>query len=195
MSDKGHSVKSIFFGPIVVLGLTAAYLAVGWSSPQSVGYWRDDGIYVSNARALAEGHGYRRVAMPEAPLETQKPIAWPGGVFLATGRQGYGAWPDKRPYEVNYSPERSFADFYSIPAPSESEFRPRDIRENLLAVYRAANVDYYVAYTGYGDTPHIERLIRDHPAAFTLRFTSPKKTIRVYRVHPSPADPQENATK
>jgi hypothetical protein len=108
MSDKRHSVKSIFFGPIVVLGLTAAYLAVGWSSPQSVGYWRDDGIYVSNARALAEGHGYRRVATPEAPLETQKPIAY--------------------------------------------------------------------------------------PAAFRLRFTSPKKTIRVYRVHPSPAEPQENAT-
>jgi hypothetical protein len=567
MSDKRHSVKSIFFGPIVILGLTAAYLAVGWSSPQSVGYWRDDGIYVSNARALAEGHGYRRVAMPEAPLETQKPIAypaalslafrlvpsfpenlplllfsgalgaacavvlagfywrsmwetparevwmvgmlaaaspvfvafvrytmsdlfyagiaiaalvcadclargslrrergfvalaallaaaavlsrgigvslaaavvlapllrrrfdlaaialgvvlaclapwwvwqsgavaenaslemhrllvlelshapwlphdveevvrvvlqnigrlllglgyfqlgipgefvgraiieggarlvfvhvlfalamaavvtgfvasarrrlgalhlyalaylaitlayastphrflvpwapfllffllwgirsatafvggartgtvaatvvagllalafliddakllgsteshyvmrerpagvdfselrslerwvrdfteesdhiaspWPGGVFLATGRQGYGAWPDKRPYEVNYSPERSFANFYSIPAPSESEFRSRDIRENLLAAYHAANVDYYVAYTGYDDTPHIERLIRDHPAAFRLRFTSPKKTIRVYRVHPSPAEPQENPT-
>ena len=119
---------------------------------------------------------------------------WPGGVFLATGRRGYGAWPDKRPYEVSHGPERSFADFYSIPAPSESEFRSRDIRENLLAVYRAANVDYYVAYTGYSDTPHIERLIRDHPAAFTLQFTSPKKAIRVYRVHPSPADPQENAT-
>ncbi len=108
---------------------------------------------------------------------------WPGGIFLATGRQGYGAWPDKRPYEVSYGAERSFADFYSIPVPSESEFRSRDIRENLLAVYRASNVDYYVAYAGSADTPHIERLIREHPAAFALEFTSPKKTIRVYRVH------------
>jgi hypothetical protein len=118
--------------------------------------------------------------------ETSDRIAspWPGGVFLATGRRGYGAWPDERPYELGYSPERSFADFYSIPAPSESEFRSRDIRENLLAVYRASNVDYYVAYSGLVDTPHIERLIRDHPAAFTLQFTSPKGTIRAYRVHP-----------
>jgi hypothetical protein len=107
---------------------------------------------------------------------------WPGGVFLATGRRGYGAWPDKRPSEVGYGLDRSFADFYSTPAPSESEFRSRDIRENLLAVYRDANVDYYVAYSGSADTPHIERLIRDNPAAFKLRFTSPKRTIRVYRV-------------
>jgi hypothetical protein len=76
-------VKSIVFGPIAILGLTAAYLAVGWSSPRSVGYWRDDGVYVSNARALAEGHGYRRVAMPEATLETQKPIAYPAALSLA----------------------------------------------------------------------------------------------------------------
>jgi hypothetical protein len=108
---------------------------------------------------------------------------WPGGVYLATGRRGYGAWPDERPYELGYGPDRSFADFYSIPAPSESEFRARDIRENLLAVYRASNVDYYVAYSGLADTPHIERLIREHTEAFTLRFTSPKGTIRVYRVH------------
>jgi hypothetical protein len=119
---------------------------------------------------------------------------WPGGVFLATGRRGYGAWPDKRPYEVSYGPGRSFANFYSIPVASESEFRSRDIRENLLDVYRASNVDYYVAYSGIADTPHIERLIRDHPAAFRLRFTSPKGTIRVYRVHPSPAEPRENTT-
>ncbi len=109
---------------------------------------------------------------------------WPGGIFLATGRQGYGAWPDERPYEVCYGSERSFADFYSIPVRSESEFRSRDIRENLLAVYRASNVDYYVAYAGSADTPHIEQLIREHPDAFTLKFTSPKKTIRVYNVHP-----------
>jgi hypothetical protein len=93
-------------------------------------------------------------------------------------------------FELDYGPERSFADFYSIPVPSESEFRTRNIRENLLAVYRASNIDYYVAYSGIADTSHIERLIRDHPAAFTLRFTSPKRTIRAYRVHPGPADPR-----
>jgi len=108
---------------------------------------------------------------------------WPGGIFLATGRQGYGAWPDEHAYELGYGPERSFADFYSIPVPSESEFRARNIRENLLAVYRASKVDYYIAYSGSADTPHIERMIRDHPDAFTLRFTSPKSTIRAYRVH------------
>jgi hypothetical protein len=120
---------------------------------------------------------------------------WTGGVFLATGRRGYGAWPDEHPYELGYGPERSFADFYSIPTPSESEFRSQDIRENLLAVYRASNVDYYVAYSGVADTPHIERLIRDHPAEFELRFTSPKRTIRVYRVRPGPAEPREDATR
>ena len=76
-------MKSIFFGPIAVLGLTVAYLAVGWSAPRSVGYWRDDGIYVSNASALAEGRGYRRIEMPEEPLDTQKPIAYPAALSLA----------------------------------------------------------------------------------------------------------------
>ena len=109
---------------------------------------------------------------------------WPGGIFLATGRRGYGAWPDKRPYEVSYGPDRSFAEFYSIPAPSESEFRARDIQDNLLAVYRASKIDWYVAYSGSADTPHIEQMIRDHPAAFRLVFTTPKKTIRVYYVEP-----------
>jgi len=107
---------------------------------------------------------------------------WPGGLFLATGRRGYGAWPDENPYELSYGSERSFADFYSRPTPSESAFRDRDIRENLLTVYRAAGINYYVAYAGSADTIHIERMIREHPDAFTLRFTSPKKTIRVYRV-------------
>jgi len=108
---------------------------------------------------------------------------WPGGLLLATGRRGYGAWPDENPYELSYGSERRFADFYSRPVASESAFRERDIRENLLAVYRAAHIDYYVAFAGSPDTVYIERLIRAHPDAFTLRFTSPKRTIRVYRVH------------
>jgi len=119
---------------------------------------------------------------------------WSGGIFLATGRRGYGAWPDERPYELEYSSERSFAHFYSIPVASEVAYRARDIRENLLATYRAANIDYYVAYSGITDTPHIERLIRDHPAEFELRFTSPKRTIRAYRVRLRSADPQKDAT-
>ena len=90
---------------------------------------------------------------------------------------------DENPYELSYGSERRFADFYSRPVASESAFRERDIRENLLAVYREAHIDYYVAFAGSPDTVYIERLIRAHPDAFTLRFTSPKRTIRVYRVH------------
>lgn len=41
------------------------------------GIFNDDAVYVSTARALAEGRGYRLINLPAAPLQTQYPILYP----------------------------------------------------------------------------------------------------------------------
>lgn len=45
--------------------------------PGVAGTFQDDGIYVATARALAEGHGYRLLNLPDAPPQTRYPILYP----------------------------------------------------------------------------------------------------------------------
>jgi len=41
------------------------------------GAYHDDGIYVSTARAIAEGHGYRIMSLPDEPAQTKYPPFYP----------------------------------------------------------------------------------------------------------------------
>jgi hypothetical protein len=41
--------------------------------PDRVGYYHDDGIYVSTAKALATGQGYRIISLPNEPAQTKYP--------------------------------------------------------------------------------------------------------------------------
>ena len=45
------------------------------------GVYHDDGIYVSTAKALAEGKGYRLINLPDSPTQTKYPPLYP--IFLA----------------------------------------------------------------------------------------------------------------
>jgi 4-amino-4-deoxy-L-arabinose transferase-like glycosyltransferase len=63
--------------------LAAAYLALALASPEAIGIWQDDGIYVSTAKALAEGRGYRHLELPGEPLQTKYPVLYPAVLSLA----------------------------------------------------------------------------------------------------------------
>ncbi len=60
---------------IAVLALLPFY----WIAYQhaAVGFWNDDGLYVSSAQSLAQGHGYRIPSLPDNPPQTKYPILFP----------------------------------------------------------------------------------------------------------------------
>jgi hypothetical protein len=65
-----HAALFILFA--VVLG-TAAWAA----QPYPVGVYHDDGVYVVLGKAIATGQGYRYLNLPEAPVATHYPPAYP----------------------------------------------------------------------------------------------------------------------
>ena len=61
----------------------AAFLAVyGLALSPSLGLYHDDGIYAVTAEALAEGHGYRLISLPDEIPQTKYPILFPLGLSL-----------------------------------------------------------------------------------------------------------------
>ena len=64
---------------LIACGLAALLLLTGSMrmAPRVCGVYHDDAIYVSTARALAAGDGYRLTGVPGAPLQTKYPILYP----------------------------------------------------------------------------------------------------------------------
>ncbi len=75
---------------LVALGLTFLVTLAG--SLRMVtgvcGLYHDDAIYVSTAKSLAEGHGYRLRGVPEEPLQTKYPILYPALLAVV-----WNIWP------------------------------------------------------------------------------------------------------
>ncbi len=63
----------------MALALCAMMLAIGGqlAVPDVVGTFHDDGVYLSTAKALAEGDGYRLISFPGEPWQTKYPILFP----------------------------------------------------------------------------------------------------------------------
>src|SRR5262249_4735789 len=73
--------------------LTAVLCVAAWIHSDSLvcGEYHDDAIYVSTAKALAEGEGYRQTFLPGAPPQTKYPPLYPA---LLAGVWGFwGALP------------------------------------------------------------------------------------------------------
>lgn len=66
----------------VILLASAAYLGVAVSGPMAVGLWQDDAIYLTTAKSLAEGNGYRHIELPGQPFQTKYPILYPAALAL-----------------------------------------------------------------------------------------------------------------
>src|SRR5262245_44751642 len=62
--------------------LAALYLVFAARSPVSLGFFGDDATYVSTAKALAEGRGYRLLSIPGEPLQTKYPPLYPALLSL-----------------------------------------------------------------------------------------------------------------
>jgi hypothetical protein len=68
---------------ILALGAVALLAVYGLTLRTSaVGLYHDDGIYAVNAKALAEGHGYRIISLPDEIPQTKYPILFPLGLSL-----------------------------------------------------------------------------------------------------------------
>lgn len=76
-----------FFLSIVTI-LAGALLMV----PGVCGVYHDDGIYVSTAKALASGQGYRLINLPDAPVQTKYTPLYPG--MLAVIWRLWPSFPD-----------------------------------------------------------------------------------------------------
>jgi len=60
---------------VAVLGILALQTGIA-------GLFHDDGIYLSVAKSIAEGHGYRLENLPGTPFETKYPFLYPGLLAL-----------------------------------------------------------------------------------------------------------------
>ena len=64
---------------VLAASLFLIFVVTGYSQmvPGVCGVYHDDGAYVSTAKALAEGRGYRLINLPNAPNQTKYPILFP----------------------------------------------------------------------------------------------------------------------
>ncbi len=61
-------------------------------APPQVGFTEDDGIYLTTARALADGRGYRHLSLPGEPYQTKYPILNP--LSLAAVWRAFPGFPE-----------------------------------------------------------------------------------------------------
>jgi len=66
-------MTSILF--IILLGSALLYIAA--IRTETFGAYHDDGIYVTTAKALATGEGYRIISLPYEPAQTKYPPLYP----------------------------------------------------------------------------------------------------------------------
>ena len=72
MKFRGRA--TLFLGVV----LSASAVIYIWAiTPNGFGYYHDDGIYVTAAKSLATGHGYRIISLPGDPVETKSPPLYP----------------------------------------------------------------------------------------------------------------------
>ncbi|HZI40226.1 MAG TPA: hypothetical protein VFD67_00940, partial [Gemmatimonadaceae bacterium] len=64
------------FAPLLAAALVCA-VAASLVAPYPVGIFHDDGVFLVLAKSLANGHGYRYLHLPGAPIATHYPPAYP----------------------------------------------------------------------------------------------------------------------
>jgi hypothetical protein len=66
----------------VILGLVVLAAGYWWMVGGVCGIYHDDAIYVTTAKALASGQGYRLIDLPGAPIQTKYPFLYPALLAL-----------------------------------------------------------------------------------------------------------------
>ncbi len=104
-------------------------------------------------------------------------------LYLATGRQGFYAWPILDPYSLFYGPERSWWSFYIRGGEASEKALERQVNRSLESAYRAGDVTWYVddarpnALTGA-----VRSFIARHLEWFEPQHLTPRGMYRIYRV-------------
>jgi hypothetical protein len=62
-------------GLLLMIAVLVAVVVI--RAPRTVGTFQDDGLYLANAKSLADGHGYRHPELPGEPYQTKYPILYP----------------------------------------------------------------------------------------------------------------------
>jgi len=88
-ASRGISVDRV---AALVLGAIALAVALLTVAPWPVGVFQDDAIYVTLAKALASGEGFRMINMPGAPHATHFPPGYP--LLLAALWKVFPSFPD-----------------------------------------------------------------------------------------------------
>jgi hypothetical protein len=70
-----HRLGSVI--ALVVVLISAMSLYVALLAPDGFGYYNDDAIYLTTARSLATGQGYRIISLPNQPAQTKYPPFYP----------------------------------------------------------------------------------------------------------------------
>lgn len=74
--------RSIDFLLACGLALITIYIGYLIMVPGVCGVFHDDAVYVSTAKALSHGQGYRLISLPHSPLQTKYPILYPAMLAL-----------------------------------------------------------------------------------------------------------------
>lgn len=81
MLKNSETIISKDFIIAILLALSSLALSYQYIVPEVCGVFHDDAIYVSTAKAIAQGDGYRLINLPNSPKQTKYPILYP--VLLA----------------------------------------------------------------------------------------------------------------
>lgn len=89
MLFKNLSSRDFFaISAIVLLSIVIFY---NYIVPEVCGVYHDDGVFVINAKAIAEGNGYRLINLPGSPKQTRCPVLYP--LFLAAIWKSFPSFP------------------------------------------------------------------------------------------------------
>ena len=76
-STKKRNERGLPISIFIVLLFAACLLYYAVLTPERFGAFHDDGIYVTTAKALATGQGYRIISLPYEPAQTKYPPFYP----------------------------------------------------------------------------------------------------------------------
>jgi len=69
----------------VIVALAIAAVAYAAIQPRVFGQFHDDGLYLTTAQSLADGHGYRHASLPTNPPQTKYPPLYSAVLAVASG--------------------------------------------------------------------------------------------------------------
>jgi len=173
-------LRSPWLGGVAYAAVLALFLADDWKLARST----EQRFFAREATMdWTELRDVERFLREHTRPEEVIASSHPERLFLTTGRRGHYFWPDTDPVAFDYDPERAASRFTMLPVPAETRARSEDVRAKLERVYREAAIAWYVEWGELTSAQAFARVVRDRPAFFELRHTTPRGAFRIFRVN------------